>query len=653
MKLSNYIKLSKNDYNRIVLTDVLPYELPFIFTNEGFYNNIQSGEFKKSKFLSKIFLDISDRKPFEYLIKKDKSSDRKLYLVHPSCQLEFIELYKRYSHLITHLCSRSSFSLRAASSIASLYHEQKINKADEVFRDEGVEVEDSSPKYATSFFKYKKYDFLYKFYDSYEFHKIEKKFHALLKLDISKCFDSITTSMLINSLRSEDIARKAYGHHNFEKVFTNAVERANNGRTHGIVIGPEFSRIFSEIILQSIDLKIKHKLSEKNILEGSDYIIKRYVDDYFLFYNQEEIKAEALKIIKESLEEFKLYCNESKYISFKTPIITPVTSAKIHIQEQLIELFDIFEFDSQNIDEVGVDEDNQHHQITIVKTFNRHSIIANRCIRNLKCVISEADVEFSSITGYFFTLIKIKIADLENKYLTIDNEIQEERLCRFVLIVLELSFFIYAMDLRVRSTYLLSQIIIIMNKLSARLRPEKKERVIKKIHDESNSIVNFFIKNRPSYNLEILNLIIALSSLPDGNYIDESQMIGVLGLDNSSVGYFEIMAGLYCIKNNKHYAKAKRKLLSLIENKLATKNVYLSSELTHILLDSMSCPYITLKRKKKFLSISLGDHSLNGESLDEIYNASSKGFWFTDWSESKSIIERLLQKKELRTPYGN
>ncbi|EMM6697241.1 TPA: DNA-binding protein, partial [Citrobacter freundii] len=179
--LSKYIKLIKNDFNRVLLTDVLPYELPFIFTNEGFYHALNSGIIKESGFLKGIFLKKSDNKPYEYYIKKDKESDRKLYLIHPANQIEFTELYKKYSTLITHLCSRSSYSLRAANSIASLYYEKSQTKPHDKYKDEGVEgdIEESSPKYASSFFKYKKYDFLYKFYDSYEFHRIEKKFHSL------------------------------------------------------------------------------------------------------------------------------------------------------------------------------------------------------------------------------------------------------------------------------------------------------------------------------------------------------------------------------------------------------------------------------------------------------------------------------------------
>ena len=148
--------------------------------------------------------------------------------------------------------------------------------------------------------------------------------------------------MLINSLRTEELAKEAKGHHNFEMAFVTALENSNYGRTHGIVIGPEFSRIFAEIILQAIDINIKEALLSNGIEEGNDYIIKRYVDDYFLFYNNENIKCKALSIVKDELAKFKLYCNESKYLHYDTPIITSVTSAKIKIQERLESLFDVF-----------------------------------------------------------------------------------------------------------------------------------------------------------------------------------------------------------------------------------------------------------------------------------------------------------------------
>lgn len=651
--MSKFIKLVKSDFNRVILTDVLPYELPFIFTNEGFYNSLKDRTVKESPFLSDLLLNYTDKKPFEYYIKKDKNSDRKLYLIHPSSQINLSDVYKKYASLITHLCSRSSYSLRAANSIASLYYEKNKVKSHEKYKDEGVEgdIEDTQPKYASSFFKYKKYDFLYKFYDSYEFHKIEKKFHYLFKLDISKCFDSISTSMLINSLRTENLAKEAKNHSNFESAFSSALEKANYGRTHGIVIGPEFARIYAEIILQSIDISIKSQLLSDKIEEGNDYIIKRYVDDFFIFYNNENTKSHILSVIKDKLAEYKLYCNESKFIQYSVPIITPVTSAKIKIQERLATLFEIFEKDPlHNKDN---DESSPHHNISIINSLNRHDLLANRIIRDIKCLIKDSDVDFNSITGYFFTLIKIKSSALDRDYPMLDDELQEERLCRFILIILELSFFIFAMDLRVRSTYLISQIIIILHRLSDRLRNEKKERVLKKISDEANSILTFFIKNRPVYNLEILNLVITLGVFFDNSKISKDKLQDILDLNTPSPHYFELMVGLFYIKKNRDYRSVKSKIVRHIKNCLSTENSLIYSEYTHIFFDSISCPYISFKDKTEIISIALESNNLTKYEPSYIHELISCRAWFVDWNNQSSIIEKLLMKKELRTPYGN
>ncbi|MCK7273314.1 hypothetical protein L8O26_17185 [Enterobacter kobei] len=472
-----------------------------------------------------------------------------------------------------------------------------------------------------------------------------------MKLDISKCFDSITTSMLMTSLRSEDIAKEAMKHNNFENAFSSALEQANYGRTHGIVIGPEFSRIFAEIILQSIDIQIKKSLSIDKLHEGNDYVIKRYVDDYFLFFNKENIRDNVLQVIKKELEKYKLYCNESKYLEYKTPIITSVTSAKIKIQERLETLFDVLE--SETTVNINDEESTPHHNISIIKNLNRYDLLANRTIRDIKCLIKDSNVDFNSITGYLFTLIKIKVSALDRDLKNIENETQEERLCRFILILLELTFFIYSMDLRVRSTYLVSQIIIILKRLSDNIREEKKERILKKISDESTSILNFFIKNKPVYSLEILNLIITLGSFTENTKISCDKLLDILGISDDTCHYFEMMVGLFYIKNDKKYLKIKNKIVSRIKTMMSESSSLIYSEQSHIFFDSISCPYITKKDKLKVISITLEKNNYPLDEILQIYEILSSRSWFVEWDNEASIIEKLLQKKELRTPYGN
>ena len=298
-------------------------------------------------------------------------------------------------------------------------------------------------------------------------------------------------------------------------------------------------------------------------------------------------------------------------------------------------------------------ESSPHHNISIINSLTRHDLLANRTIRDIKCLINDANVDFNSITGYFFTLIKIKISGLDRDYNQIDNDIQEERLCRFILIILELAFFIYAMDLRVRSTYLLSQIIIILHRLSNRLSADKKERVLKKISDEANSILNFFIKNKPVHNLEILNLIITLGVFFESSKISKEKLKEVIGLNDNSGRYFELMVGLFYIKNDKIYMTLKNNIIKKIKNALGKKNSLLDSELTHMFFDSLSCPYISKKNKLAILLAVLENNGYPSGQAHDVLELISSRSWFIEWRKESSIIEKLLLKKELRTPYGN
>src|SRR5690606_17626594 len=95
-----------------------------------------------------------------------------------------------------------------------------------------------------------------------------------------------------------DDSRKTFG-----GEFDELMQKLNANETNGIVIGPEFSRIFAELILQQIDNDILNNLlssdaNQPRLIHKRDYEIFRYVDDYFIFYNKEEDKERILKEFK-------------------------------------------------------------------------------------------------------------------------------------------------------------------------------------------------------------------------------------------------------------------------------------------------------------------------------------------------------------------
>ena len=64
--------------------------------------------------------------------------------------------------------------------------------------------------------------------------------------------------------------------------------------------------------MQKIDTDIEKELSIKKYRYKVDYDIFRYVDDYFLFYSNDEVKEEILSLYELKLKEFNLFFNESK-----------------------------------------------------------------------------------------------------------------------------------------------------------------------------------------------------------------------------------------------------------------------------------------------------------------------------------------------------
>lgn len=111
----------------------------------------------------------------------------------------------------------------------------------------------------------------------------------------------------------------------------NAVDDYNE--TNGIVIGPEFSRIFAEVIFQHVDSSVAHSLKNEKYDFERDYVCYRYVDDYFFFYNDEACRKKAIELFDEKLKEFKLAISAEKTHEFSRPFITDITRAKIRIDK--------------------------------------------------------------------------------------------------------------------------------------------------------------------------------------------------------------------------------------------------------------------------------------------------------------------------------
>ncbi|MEZ5329948.1 MAG: RNA-directed DNA polymerase [Verrucomicrobiales bacterium] len=132
----------------------------------------------------------------------------------------------------------------------------------------------------------------------------------VLYADIVSFYDSIYTHSIPWALHGK---RKAKKDRFNDELLGNRLDRAlqncNHGQTKGIPVGPDTSRVISEIIAVSCDLELQKNLKKRKSsgLEGI-----RWIDDYHLYFQSASGRDKALGILIESLEEFELSLNHGK-----------------------------------------------------------------------------------------------------------------------------------------------------------------------------------------------------------------------------------------------------------------------------------------------------------------------------------------------------
>ncbi|WP_072229607.1 antiviral reverse transcriptase Drt3b [Campylobacter coli] len=411
---------------RVVLSEILPYEVPLIFSNKNFYNFLLKYKTKINNYFNSNLSNTDQRLeiifnilfknkqlkknatiPFHFKIPHKTNEYRKLSIIHPVHQIGIMNFYDTYKQTILYFSNRSEFSIRRPYKVANLFYHKNdfINtkKLDNELNN-SIEIKNHEEKYFKTFFAYKKYSNIYMFYESYEYQKNEKLFKKLYKFDLSKCFDSIYTHSIAWAIYDKKIIKDNLNKINntFVNAFDKLMQNMNYAETNGILIGPEFSRIFAELILQKIDKVVLNKLAESTenkILHKKDYVVFRYVDDYFLFYNEEDIKDLIIQTFNNELQKYKLYLNESKIEEFAKPFISNITMAKKKIKDLLKEL----DFDDSN----------------------NHIINSKNIIINFKAILKENEIKYNDILNYTLAIIDKKldfIIENISKNITIKTE---------------------------------------------------------------------------------------------------------------------------------------------------------------------------------------------------------------------------------------
>jgi hypothetical protein len=643
---------------RVVLSDILPFENPITFSNRQFYkflttNKIvyerESGKIsweKNDPVLAEIVrllfgltgiaknnsFDVRDFRtiPFAYKISHKEDDFRALSVVHPRNQIALVEFYDRYKDIILYYCGISPFSIRKPDRVARyVYYKDRLHRQSNIGPENVGIIEESGKEYENlrSFFVYTKYSNIYKFYESYTFHRSEKKYNELLKFDVSRCFDSIYTHTIVWALLNREVVKDniPLSRDTFGGRFDKVMQDLNNAETNGIVIGPEVSRIFAEIILQRIDRSVVEILKKEGLVHKDDYEIFRYVDDYFVFFNETSARDKILKTYRLQLMEYKLHLNESKIVPYTKPIITEITIAKQRIVD-LLDKYLIYRVETTETD--GAEKGSIR-------------VNSNKLITKFKTIIREAHVQYKDILNYTLAVIEQKTYAILKDYKRIEKS-SEEELISAILEILDFSFFLYSVSPRVNITIRLCRILRRVTefvKIRENVNVDHRHLAFKSIYDNISFILS---KNKASEDtqVETLQLLIALAEIGKEYWLDDRVLRRYFGISEDNCGkliipgalnYFSISVLLFYMKNKKRYDKLRLCLQDHILEKfrrVPKQNRGKNTELVLLLFDVLACPDLPAAFKCKLLSL----NGVSKESLQRDIIGREEN-WFTRWTD--------------------
>jgi hypothetical protein len=416
------------------------------------------------------------------------------------------------------------------------------------------------------------------------------------------------------------------------------MQSLNYAETNGIIIGPEFSRIFAELILQSVDKKLLIKLSKSPYekVHKKDYQIFRYVDDYFIFYNDEDTKKNVIEALQLELKEFKLYLNSNKAVTYDKPIITEITIAKQRIAKLLNEKINYKLDDKENKENVENESDEND-----LKKIGSIYVTSNHLITQFKTIIKECNVEYKDVLNYALAIIEIKFEKIINEFLKVTKKkTTEKNLIKAFLEILDFVFFIYAVSPRVNTTIKLCRILRVLTEFLKRKdgNSDLKHIVFKSVYDNICFILKKN-KNDEHTQVETLYLLVALSELGRDYWLDETSLARYFNIEMNSpsvfssststkLNYFSITVLLFYMKKKKRFNGLRDYMEKIILEKFKEKSKLLlkDAEFTFLLLDCLSCPYITTETKKSLLTI----YKITNKRLQNLI-INNKQVWFTQW----------------------
>ncbi|MEZ9071433.1 hypothetical protein AB4086_08460 [Vibrio splendidus] len=340
----------------------------------------------------------------------------------------------------------------------------------------------------------------------------------------------------------------------------------------------------------------------------------------------------------------------------RRPFISSLTIAKTNVSDVISDFFKTIKRDKSNIESLS-DKIKTPSIIGIYKPYAR----SKKLITRFKSIVKVNETSYDSFSGLVLSIFRSRLLKLSDEVKKVkDVKSHSATYLGFLIFTVDFLSFIYSMNVKVRTSHLMSQIFVIIHDISGYLSKSDKLEIEKKIRDESKLLLNNAIESE-SPKVEFVNTIISLRILYGNKVVRDELVLRFFGVDSDGKGvdkldYFELTSLLYlcCLKGDNINVRDTI-YQSLVNRITLSASPKKSSELMQTFLDLGSFPYVNELLYKKAISIYL--FKVFGKkpktaSVNEFFNWVQKNRFFVDWRE-KANINSLLQRKEMQTGYDS
>ncbi len=318
-----------------ILTDIMPVELSELFSYYPFYNYLIDNHTKVDQLLDTIIHLKNNPNsgtlfktnkwasmPLKFSITKSSDSLRELNLSQPFAALEiflFVSAFEK--ELLNSLDNTSMFSIRYHVKNNELYYKQKEKNIIHYFQDLSNDLDKEILQQSGMYFDIKPYRSIIDFTNSDIWFDLNLKYKYFAKLDYKSCFDSIYTHTYVWLVTKDVNDSITFENGNLYTTIDRIMQNINARTSNGIIVGPEFSRMIAEILLQGIDSIVYNTLLNEGFVLGKHYSVCRYVDDLFIFTDSEQLLDKIIKCYDVNSQKYKLQLNELKIKRQKLPFV--------------------------------------------------------------------------------------------------------------------------------------------------------------------------------------------------------------------------------------------------------------------------------------------------------------------------------------------